>query len=91
MNLDELEDEFLAFVDKMDLEDNIVILFDHRNKIYLKSTCQKMKTASILMKYINRDVELQVIIKRFINELNKQTSKQTNNRIDERENNLYPF
>ena len=91
MNLDELSDDFLALMDKIDLEDNIVILFDHRNKIYLKSTCQKMKTASILMKYINRDVELQVIIKRFINELNKQTNKQTNNRIDERENNLYPF
>ena len=72
MEFDDIKDCFQEIIEDSDIEDNIVILIEHRNKIYLQSTATKIKIASIIMKYINRDEEIKGYIQKCIAELNKQ-------------------
>lgn len=72
MEFDDIKDCFQEIIEDSDIEDDIVILIEHRNKIYLQSTATKIKIASIIMKYINRDEEIKGYIAECIAELNKQ-------------------
>lgn len=72
MEFEEIKDCFQEIIEDSDIEDDIVILIEHRNKIYLQSTATKIKITSIIMKYINRDEEIKGYIAECIEELNKQ-------------------